>query len=171
MKKKQTSNGEQKKYCKIENVLIQFNQKTKILQQKWVVKKPVSWDNRKSLWNHPIMCDVSISSSPKPIPTSNLVHQVIELPVNLMEHVIRTVIWANKWICQDSYVQPHSGYWQNDPPRSYQKKGCQEPGFPWVLPNRLSEIIQKVAQMTGITLLFYGCPAFEYIFVNDPWSP
>ena len=36
------------------------------------------------------------------------------------------------------------------------KKGCQEPGIPLVLPNRLSEIIQTVAQMIGITLFFPG---------------
>ena len=28
-------------------------------------------------------------------------------------------------------------------------------------------IIQKVAQMTGITLLSYGYPAFKYIFVSE----
>ena len=28
-------------------------------------------------------------------------------------------------------------------------------------------IIQKVAQMTGFTLLSYGCPAFKYIFVSE----
>ena len=42
------------------------------------------------------------------------------------------------------------------------KKGCQEPGIPWVLPkNRLSEITQKVAQMIGTTLLVYECPTFN----------
>ena len=42
------------------------------------------------------------------------------------------------------------------------KKGCQEPGIPWVLPKiRLSEITQKVAQMIGTTLLVYESPKFN----------
>ena len=42
------------------------------------------------------------------------------------------------------------------------KKGCQEPGIPWVIPkNRLSEITQKVAQMIGTTLLVYEFPTFN----------
>ena len=48
------------------------------------------------------------------------------------------------------------------------KKGCQESGIPLVLPNRLSEIIQTVAQMIGITLLDYGCLAFTYIIDTAP---
>ena len=56
----------------------------------------------------------------------------------------------------------------NDPLRSYPKKGYQEPGFPYVL-TKPTLVIQTVAQMTGITLLSYGCPAFKYISLVTPY--
>ena len=46
-----------------------------------------------------------------PKPKSN--RSPSKLSVNPFQKVIRSIIWANKWICQESYVQPQSGYQQN----------------------------------------------------------
>ena len=56
---------------------------------------------------------------------------------------------------------------KNDPLKSYQKKGCPRAGVSLSTTQKRLSIIQKVAQMTGITLLSYGCPAFKYIFVSE----
>ena len=92
-----------------------------------------------------------------------------ELPVIPFQQVIRTIISANKWVCQESFVQPQSGYQQNAL-RDHIKKRMPRAGESRILPkNKLSEITQKVANMIGITLLVYGSPALNPV-TTDLWA-